>query len=101
MITQQEVYNALNFNWQSGQQVRQKIADARHKPRWKINPRSIYAHLESLVEGGFADRHEREPTAEEVGKRGNNKIFEYRKTGSKIPHYENERELGELALSPA
>lgn len=99
MISQQEVYNVLNFHWKAGQQIRQEIADARNKKRWQISVGTIYAHLDALVDGGFAETQQREPSAEEGKLRGNCRISEYHKTGTRRPVCYGQE--GKLALAHA
>lgn len=96
MISQQKVYDTLTYHWQTGQQVREKIAEARGKKRWQINVGTIYAHLDTLVQNGFADMRERDPTQEEMNVRRGNKVSEYCKSGTKVPDYDIPTILPEL-----
>lgn len=83
MVSREEVYQVLNFYWKAGQQIRQEIADARHKKRWQISAGTIYVHLDALVDEGFVETQQREPSPEEEKVRGNCRISEYRKTGTR------------------
>lgn len=85
MISLQKVYDTLTYHWQTGQQVREKIAQARGKKRYQIAVGTIYARLDVLVQNGFADMRERDPTQNEMSVRGGNKVSEYRKSGKEIP----------------
>lgn len=83
MIREEQVYNALNYHWQTGQAIRQKVADSIEKKRTHVNTGTIYAYLDSLVQQGFAEMRKANLTAEELQRRKGCGANEYRKVGEK------------------
>ncbi len=87
MISEQEVYNVLTYRWQTGNEIREKIAKSRGKKRFQIAVAPVYVFLNNLERLGFVEKNERKSTKDELEKRRSNKILEYRKISGKEPVY--------------
>jgi len=61
MMSEQEVYNVLTYNWQATQEIRKKVANNRDLDKLRINAGTLHSRLASLVIQGFAEMKEREP----------------------------------------
>jgi len=100
MVSEKELYNLLNDDWQRPQDIRGKAAESRGKKRWQILIGPMYIRLDSLVTQGFAETREREPTKEESNVRGNNKVKEYKRVSERKSAYDKIEKIGDLGLVP-
>lgn len=78
MVSENEVYNALTYHWQTIVNIKKNIADSKGTKFFNIPSGKIMFCLDKLVADGVAEIQEREPNKEELARAVNN-VRKYRK----------------------
>lgn len=99
-ITEADVYHTLSYHlWKSGREIRDELREVKglvnpleaettfqfvRETFRDVNNAGLYVHLSNLEDQGFAERRERELTAEKLALRGGYPQYEYRLTATGI-----------------